>query len=78
MKLYSSNIKKFLIFSQKKAFLIFQKTEPPKKILLFWETEILKSVLYFRKYNFPSSKNKKRTLKKILVFREMELSSPKL
>ena len=33
MKLSSSNIKKFLIFSETKAFLTFQETEiPPKKI----------------------------------------------
>ena len=31
MELFGPNIKKFLIFSQKKAFLIFQETETPKK-----------------------------------------------
>ena len=40
MELSGSNTKKFLIFSQKKAFLIF------------WETETLKNSLYFRKENF--------------------------
>ena len=46
------NIKKFLIFSQKKAFLILRKTEPElcyisvsnfsssKKFLIFWEMEL--------------------------------------
>ena len=46
MELSSSNIKKFLIFSQQKSFLIFQ------------ETETLKNLLYFRN-NFPSPKNEK-------------------
>ena len=50
-----SNIKKFLIFSQKKAVLIFQGTETPKKFfilsqkkgfLIFWKTEALKKVVY--------------------------------
>ena len=49
MELSSSNIKKFLIFSQQKSFLIFQ------------ETETLKNLLYFRN-NFPSPKNEKNPL----------------
>ena len=42
MKLSSSNIKKFLIFSETKAFLTFQETEipPPKKFLIFQEMEL--------------------------------------
>ena len=32
MELSSSNVKKFLIFSKNKAFLIFRETEIPKKI----------------------------------------------
>ena len=39
MELFSSNIKKFRIFSQKIAFLMFWETETPKKILIFEETE---------------------------------------
>ena len=35
MELSCSNIKKFLVFSQKKAFLTFQEMETPKKILYF-------------------------------------------
>ena len=35
-----SSVKKFLIFSQKKAVLIFQETETPKKFILFQKTEI--------------------------------------
>ena len=67
MELSSPKIKKvlILIFSQKKAFLIF------------WEMEI-----FFKKNifggNFASLKNKKKdTLKRFLIFREMEFSSPK-
>ena len=50
MELFNSNIrkhyifqetkipKKFLTFSEKKAFLIFQETEAPKKFFIFQET----------------------------------------
>ena len=57
-----SNIKKILIISQKKAFLIFWETETPKKIFIFWEvtfraqkikrTHSEKNVLFFEKWNF--------------------------
>ena len=40
MELCSSNIKKFLIFSQKKAFLIFREIETPKKLLMFQKTKL--------------------------------------
>ena len=42
-----SNIKKLLIFSQKKAVLIFQETESTKEILMFQEMELS----YLRKRN---------------------------
>ena len=51
MKLSGSNIKKILIFSQKKAFLIFPKIEPctfqPKLEIL--ENSVLRKFLIFRK-----------------------------
>ena len=40
MKLSSSNIKKFLIFSQKKAFLLFKETETRKKFVIFREMKL--------------------------------------
>ena len=40
MRIPGSNIKKFLIFSQKKDFLIFQEMETSKKSLIFQETEL--------------------------------------
>ena len=57
MELYSSNIKIFLIFSQKKAVLIFQETETLKKTPYIFSKESLyfgnrkpqKNSLYFRK-----------------------------
>ena len=55
--------KKLLIPSQKKA------------ALMFWETETPKSL---RKRNFPSSKNEKKPLLKIYIFREMEHFNPNL
>ena len=49
MELFSSNIKKFLIFPQKKPFVVFRQMETPKKIVMFQEMETLKSFLYFMK-----------------------------
>ena len=39
MELSYSNVRRFLIFSQKKAFLIFRKTETPKKLFIFQKTK---------------------------------------
>ena len=81
-KTRSENISYIFI---KKAFLIFQETElsyvvSKKMFLYFRKWNFL--ALYFSYIsgnNFPSSKNeKKNTLKKLLIFQEMELSSPKL
>ena len=56
MELPNSDIKKFFIFSQKKAFLIFWEMETPKKLpyisgnrnfLILPETETLKNFIYF-------------------------------
>ena len=59
---YTLILKKILIISQKKAFLIFWETETPKKIFIFWEvtfraqkikrTHSEKNVLFFEKWNF--------------------------
>ena len=40
MELSDPKIKKFLIFSQKKDFLIFWERETPKKLFIFMETEL--------------------------------------
>ena len=73
-------LKKFLIFSQKGYFLYFGKRNflyfLKRAFLIFPEMEL--SILKNKKFqeeNFPSSKNKKITLKKCLIFREMKLSS---
>ena len=84
MKISNPKVKNFLIFSQKKPFLIFQETETPEKVPYISENG---TFLYLRKWrktsyisgrNFPSSKNlkkkkkkKKITLKNFLIFREM-------
>ena len=52
-----SYIKKFLIFSQKKAFLTFRETKTPKKFLIFQETKL-------------SYTSGKRNPKKLLIFQE--------
>ena len=40
MELSGSNIKKFLVFSQKKVFLIFRETDISKKFLVFQEMKV--------------------------------------
>ena len=60
MELSGSNIKKFLIFSQKKAFLIFWETKILKKFVIFQETEL----------SYISG-NGNRNPKKLLIFLEM-------
>ena len=60
MKLSSSNIKKFVIFSQKKGFLLFKETETRKKFVIFREMELS----YIKRNGKP---------KKHLIFQE-ELS----
>ena len=73
MELSKSNNKKYLIFSQKKAFLIFWQTETTKKFLIFQEMELS----YISGSNILCSKNEKKpTLKMFLIFRERERSSP--
>ena len=75
MELSGSNIKKFVIFSQKKSFLIFRELETTKNslyfrkrnFLIFQETETLKNLLYFRR-EFSSQKNKKKTLLKCFLY----------
>ena len=62
MKLCSS--KRFFIFSQKKAFLIFQETETPKKFFIFLETELS----YISGSNLPSWKSKKKPLLKSFLY----------
>ena len=72
--------KKFLIFFQKKAFLIYLETEPPpppqkkkslyfrkRNFLIFQETETPKKFLIFHKVTFRAQKMKKPTLKKFLM-----------
>ena len=68
MKLSSPKIKGFLIFSQKKAFLIFQEAETSKKfpyisengtLLYFRKWNPLKSLLIFQEETFPARKMKK-------------------
>ena len=61
-----SNIKKFLIFSRKKAFVAFRKTETPKP-----------NFLLFQEVTFQAQKLKQNILRKFLIFREIELSSHK-
>ena len=73
MELSSSNIKRFLIFSQKKAFLIFRETDTPKKFFIFQETESsnpkLKKLLIFQEeLPKPEKQTSKSRLKTFPVF----------
>ena len=54
MKISNIKIKKFIIFSQKKAFIIFRKTEIPKGLLMFQETELSYSQDEFLKSQKPN------------------------
>ena len=85
MELSNSNIKKILIFLKRNLFIYVGKQKPPKNFLffmernflIFQETETLK-ISYISASNFPSlKKEKKTTLKKFLIFQEMDLSSLK-
>ena len=53
-KIKESTHKKFLIFSQKKAFLIFQETETPQQFFIFQETELFYISLYAREGIFKT------------------------
>ena len=85
MELYSSIIKKFLIFSQKKVFLIFQEVEL-SHILGNTNPKSRKNSLYFRKWFFLTFKEvtfrvrkikKKRSKKTYLkIFQEMDFLTP--
>ena len=57
--------RKFLIFSQKKDFLIFQETKTPKRFFIFQEMKLS----YISRNGNP---------KKPFIFRRMELPSQKL
>ena len=57
-------MKKFLVISRKKAFLIFWETKTQKKVLIFQEAKLF----YVSVSNFTSSKNKK-----LLIFWKTEL-----
>ena len=61
MKLFGSNIKKFLIFSQKQDFLIFRETKTSINYLHFRKRNffITQQTSYISRSNGPSSKNKK-------------------
>ena len=71
-------LRNFLYFLKRKLFLYFGKWKPLKtfqetKLFNFFESS------YISGGNFPSSKNEKKSfLKKLLIFVEIEISSPKL
>ena len=67
MELSSSNIQKFLIFTQKKLFLYFIEPKPQKN-----SEKTLKTRLIFQEVTFRA------TLEKCLIFWEMELSSHRI
>ena len=86
MELSDPKIKKFLIFSQKKAFLIFRETETPTKIpyisrngtFLYSGNGNIKKLPTFQEVTFRARKIKNPTPKKFFIFQEMELSSHKI
>ena len=60
-------MRNFLNFLKRKLFLYFAK----------WELSYISGTWYISESNILSSKNKKTTLKKLVIFRKMELSSHK-
>ena len=64
MELFSSNITEFLIFSQEKAFLIFQETKTPKNCFIFSQEKAFRIL--------PETE----TSKKFFMFPEKELFVP--
>ena len=68
MKLTNSDTVKFLIFSQKKAFLIFPKTETPKKIPYISGNENFEKILFISggTSKAPKTKISNITPKKIM------------
>ena len=85
MDLSGSNIKKCLIFSQNKAFLMFWETEIPK-FLIFQETEHFyisrnghpKKLLIFQEVTLRAQKIKKPCLKNALYFRKWNFLASRL
>ena len=72
------DIKKFLIFSSKKAFLIFWETETTKmKLSYISGNRNPKKLLTFQEVTFQA-RNIKPTFKKFFKFGNVELSSSKL
>ena len=68
MELPGPKIKNFVVFSQKKVFLIFQETELSSP-----------NIKKFQERTFQTQQIiKKNILKKFLVFLEMKLTSPKI
>ena len=69
IKLSNSNVKTVLIFSQKKAVLIFQETEIQKKFMIFSSKKLF---LYFRKRKPPKNHLYLRK-RNFLWFQEMKI-----
>ena len=68
MELSSSNTKKFLTFSRKKAFIIFQETETLQKFLIFHEKELFYITGIFQKVTFRARKMTKKTHSKEMSY----------
>ena len=72
MELSGSNIKKYLTFSQKKAFLIFLVRKPPKTTFIFQKKNIPKKFLILQEIELSSP-----SLKKLPIFQEGTIKSLK-
>ena len=73
MKLSVVNIKKFLIFSQKNFFIYILGNGNPKNLLY----SMRQNFLIFQEVTFWGRKSKTPTLKNVLIYQEIELSSLK-
>ena len=73
MKLSGSNVKKFLIFSQRKTFLYFGKRKPRKNSLYFRK----RNFLIFQEITFRAQKLKKAHSEKVSYISENGTFLPK-
>ena len=74
----NENLEKKFLFSKKKAFLIFWKTETLKKFLIFQGTEAPKELPIFHEVTFRAQEIKSPLLKSFLYFRKWNFSTPSL
>ena len=75
IELSGSTIKKFFIFTQKKAFHIFRETETELSYISVSNFPSLKNFLYFKKWKFLAPKRLNKTLLNFLAPKNLNKTS---